>query len=326
VGGGTATAVGVGSATVTATYSPSNTSTTMTATANVTVTDPPILSLEITPTNPTVYLSTGPSQAFTATVIFTDYTRRDVTGSAQWSSSAPAVAVVSNSGGTTGRATGLKAGTSTITAGYTGTGGAFTASTTLTVADRKITAVQVTPTNPTTHLGINQAFVATAVYDSGPNATVTGNATWTSSDSTVASVGTSGAGAGVATPIKAGTTTITATFGGVPGTSVLTVDAGTLSAITITPAPLSVVVGGHQQLTATGSYTSGPDQELTNSVTWLSTDSVATVSNANGSHGLLTAVSAGSASVSARFQGVTGNLTVTVTTGVVTTPDAAVAD
>ena len=319
VGGGTATAVGTGSATVTATFTPSNSTTTLTATASVTVTDPPILSLEITPTDPTVYLSSGANQQFTATIVFTDYTTRNVTTSAQWTSSAPTVAVVSNSGGTIGRATGLKAGASTITASYTGTGGTFTATTTLTVADRQVTAVQVTPTNPTTHLGINQAFVATAVYDNGTNGTVTGSATWTSSDSTVASVGNGG----VATPIKAGTTTITATVGGVSGTSVLTVDPGTLSSIAITPAPLSVAVGGHQQLTATGTYTSGPTQDLTNSVTWLSTDAVATVSNAGGSRGLLTAVSAGSAAVSAKFQGVTGSLTVAVTASGGTTPDAA---
>jgi hypothetical protein len=190
----------------------------------------------------------------------------------------------------------------------------------LTVADRAITKVQVTPTNPTTHLGITQSFVATAVYDDGSTSTVTGSATWTSSDTTVASVtnGSAGGGgggtttAGVATPIKAGTSTITATFGGYSGTSLLTVGSGTLSSIAITPSPLSVAVGGHQQLTATGTYNDGTTQDLSGSVTWLSTDTVATVSNATGSRGLLTAVSAGSATVSAKFQGITGTLTVTV--------------
>jgi hypothetical protein len=317
VGGGTATAVGVGSATVTATYTPSNSTTALTATAAVTVTDPPVLSLEISPTAPTVYLSSGANQQFTATVIFTDYTTRNVTTSAQWTSSVATVAVVSNSGATIGRATGLKAGTSTITASYTGTGGTVTASTVLTVADRAITKVQVTPTNPTTHLGISQSFVATAVYDDGTTSTVTGSATWTSADTTVASVSNGGGGggastAGVATPIKAGTSTITATFGGYSGTSLLTVGSGTLSSIAITPSPLSVAVGGHQQLTATGTYDDGTTQDLSGNVTWLSTDTVATVSNATGSRGLLTAVSAGSATVSAKFQGITGTLTVTV--------------
>lgn len=312
VGGGTATAVGVGTATVTASYTPSNATAALTATASVTVTDPPILSLQITPTTPTVYLSSGPNQQFTATLIYTDFTTRNVTASAQWSSSTPAVAVISTSGGTVGRATGLTVGTSTITATYVGST-TVTASTTLTVSSRKLTAVQVTPTNPTAHLGINQAFVATAVYDDGSKATVTTGATWTSSDTTIATVTSGGPSSGVVTPIKAGSTTITANYGGLSGTSLLTVSAGTLSSIAITPSPLSVVVGAHQQLTATGTYSDGSTQDVTSSALWLSTDSVATVSNASGSVGLLTAVSAGSAAVSAKFQSVTGTLTVTVT-------------
>jgi trimeric autotransporter adhesin len=318
VGGGTATAVGTGDADVTATYTPPNSTTALTATASVTVTDPPIRSLEISPTTPTVYLSSGPNQQFTATVIFTDYSRRDVTATAQWTSSDPSVAVVSTSGANTGRATGLKVGTARITASYTGTGGTFTAWTDLTVTDRKLSSVEVSPTNPTTHVGITQSFVATALYDNGTRATVTGGATWTSSDNSVATVGPSGASAGVATPVKAGSATITASFGGMQGTSVLTVDSGTLSSIVITPSPLSVAVGGRQQLAATGTYTTGPDQDLTSSVTWLSTDAVATVSNATGSRGLLTAVAVGSAAVQAKFLGVTGNLTVAVTNGAVT--------
>ncbi len=326
VGGGTATAVGVGTATITATFTPANSTTALTGTATVTVTDPPVLSLEISPTLPTVYLSNGPTQQFTATVIFTDFSRRDVTASAQWTSSVPSVAVIASSGANIGRATGLAAGTTTIQASYTGTGGTVTAPTTLTVADRKVTAVQVTPTNPTAHLGINQGFVATAVYDNGTTATVTGSATWTSSDNTVATVGTSGASAGVATPIAGGKTTITATFGGMPGTTLLTVSSGTLQSIAITPAPLSIAVGGHQQLTATGTYDDQTTQDLTNNVTWLSTDVVATVSNATGSRGLLTAVSTGTAAVSARFQAVTGNLSVSVTAAGTTTADAGTTD
>ena len=307
VGGGTATGVGIGSATVTAQYT-TDTGAILSDTATLTVTDPPILSLELSPTTPSVYLSSNPNQQFTATVIYTDYTTRTVTASATWSSSAPTVAVIGTAGGTAGRATGLVAGTSTITASYAG----FSASTVLTVGDRKVTSLQVTPTNPTTYLGLNQAFVATAIYDTGSPGAVTGAATWTTSDDTVASVGTSGGSAGLASPIKKGTTTIKATYQGVSGTSVLTVSDATLSSIAITPSPLNVAVGGRQQLTATGTYSDTQTRDLTNNVTWLSSsDAVATVSNAS-PRGLLTGVSANSVTVSAKFQGVTGTLTGTI--------------
>ena len=114
----------------------------------------------------------SPNQAFVATAIFTDYSTRNVTTSASWSSSNITVAAISNSGATIGRATGLAVGTSTITATY----GGMSASTTLTVVSKKVTAIQVTPTNPTAVLGINQAFVATAVYDDSTTGAVTGAA------------------------------------------------------------------------------------------------------------------------------------------------------
>ena len=312
LGGATATGLAIGTATVSASYTENGV--TLTGTAVLTVTDPPLLSLEITPTNPTVSLL-SPNQAFVATAIFTDYSTRNVTAAATWSSSDGTVAVVSNAGGTIGRATGLKAGPSTITASY----GGMSASTTLTVVAKKVTSIQVTPTNPTAVLGINQPFVATAVYDDNTTGAVTGASTWTSSDPTVASVVTAGGTAGVATPIKAGTTTVTANYQGVSGTSVLTVSTAKLKAIAITPSPLSVVIGGHQQLTATGTWDDNSTRDITNNVTWLSSsgdaggDAIATVSNAAGSRGLFTAVSAGAVTVTAAFQGVSGTLAGTVT-------------
>jgi uncharacterized protein YjdB len=106
--------------------------------------------------------------------------------------------------------------------------------------------------------------------------------------------------------VKAGSATITATYLGKSGTSTLTVSPATLSAIAITPNPTSLAKGASQQLTATGTYSDTTTRDLTAVVTWLSSSStVAVVSNANGSRGLLTAVGAGSSSVTAALQGVT---------------------
>jgi hypothetical protein len=320
VGGGTADAVGVGKATVTASYTPSGSTTAFTASASFTVTNPTIQSFTVTPTNPTVYLSSGATQQFTATVVYSDYTTANVTTSAQWTSGTPAVADIIASGANIGRATGLTAGTSVITASYTPAGGsAVTATTTLTVAARQLTQLQVTPTNPTTHLGIDQGFVATALYDDGTTANVTTSVTWTSSTTTVATVSTGGGGpgggaAGVATPVAAGQSTITATYGGQTGSSVLTVNGSTLSSIAITPSPLTLGVGATQQLTATGTYADGTTQTFAGAVWTTPTNSdVATVSNASGSVGLLTAVGVGSTTVTATFRGVSSSPTLSVT-------------
>jgi cysteine synthase len=154
------------------------------------------------------------------------------------------------------------------------------------------------------------------VYDDGTVETVTDGATWTSSDPTVAGVAPTGTSAGVATPIAAGSTTITASYQGVSGSTLLTVSGAKLQSIAITPSPLSLAVGAHQQLTATGTWDDKSTRNITGNVTWISTaEAIGTVSNAAGSRGLFTAVSPGSVMVEAAVfpVGPQGTLTVTVT-------------
>ncbi len=290
-GGGTATAIAKGSATITATYGG------LSGTATLTVTDPPLAYVQVTPTNPSI-----PVQAttqFIATAVFTDFSTRNVTALATWSSSDTSVAVVANAGAAIGRASALAEGTATITATYQGSSGTSL----LTVAG-SVKSLAVTPTSPTTVLGLPVAFVATAILSNTTTLVVTGSASWVTSDATVATV----TAAGIVTPVKSGTVTVTATYLGQSGTSTLTVSPATLSAIAITPNPLSLTTNGSQQLTATGTYSDATTRDLTGVVTWLSSSpAVATVSNAAGSRGLLTATGVGTTTVTAAFQGVTSS-------------------
>jgi uncharacterized protein YjdB len=299
-GGGTATALATGVSTITASYSG------LSGTATLTVTDPPLSYVQVTPTNPSIPV--GATQQFTATAVFTDNSTRNVTATATWTSSKSTVAVVMNNGGTIGRASALAEGTATITATYGGMSGTSQ----LSVAG-SVQSITVTPVNPTTVIGVSVAFTATAILSNNATFPVTALASWTSSDPTVATV----TAAGDATPVKAGPTTVTATYLGQAGTSVLTVSAATLSTITITPSSpsLSLANGDGQQLTATGTYSDSSKVDLTNAATWFSSDpTVAMVSNAAGSRGLATALKAGPTKVTAVFQGVTSTAdTVTVT-------------
>jgi len=174
-----------------------------------------------------------------------------------------------------------------------------------------VKALSVTPTNPTTVLGVTLPFTATATLSNDTSLLVTASASWVTSNASVATV-TAG---GIATPAKAGSATITASYLGVSGGSVLTVSAATLSSIHITPSPVSVAKAGSAQLAATGAYSDGSSYDLTQVATWLSSSpTIATVSNASGSQGLLTALATGSTNVTAVFQGVTSTAAaVTVT-------------
>jgi hypothetical protein len=84
----------------------------------------------------------------------------------------------------------------------------------------------------------------------------------------------------------------------------------TLVSIAVTPANPSIAVGGHQQFTATGTYSDGSYQNLTNSATWTSSaTSIATINSA----GLATGVAAGNATITATYGSVHGSTTLTVT-------------
>jgi uncharacterized protein YjdB len=288
-GRGIATGIAAGSATITATYSG------LTGTAALTVTDPPLAYVQVTPTNPN--LPVQATAQFTATAVFTDNSTRNVTALSTWSSSNSGVAVLSNSGPTVGRATALAEGTTNVAATYQGSSG-----TSLLTVAAGVQSIAVTPANPTTVLGLPVVFVATAILSNNATLVVTDSASWVSSDDKVATV----TAAGIAAPVKAGSVTITASYLGKSGASTLTVSPATLSAIAITPSPITLASGASQQLTATGTFSDATTRDLTSVATWLSfASTVAVVSNANGSRGLLTAVGSGSSSVTAAFQGMT---------------------
>jgi hypothetical protein len=143
--------------------------------------------------------------------------------------------------------------------------------------------------------------------------TVTAAATWTSSDTSVATVSNAGGLRGTATPVKAGTTTVTATYQGKSGSTTLTVSAAKLLSIALSPTAATLAKGARLSFTATGTYDDGSALDLTRQATWLSSsDGVATVSNADDSRGQATGVAAGQVTLKAVFQGITGSTTLTV--------------
>jgi trimeric autotransporter adhesin len=153
--------------------------------------------------------------------------------------------------------------------------------------------------------GTTLQLTANGNYSDGTTSDITSQVTWTSSDSTVGKVSTSG----LLTSYKSGSVISTATQGSVSGTLAVTVNSAALSAISISGAA-SLGSGASEQLTAQGTYSDGTTQTLTTQVTWQSSDpTVATV----GSGGLLTSLKAGTVTVTATMNSISGNANVTVT-------------
>ena len=264
----------------------------MSAVLTISVTDRPVASVTITPSIASV--SVRGSIDLVATTQDdqgTELPGREV----RWSSGDTTIAVV-NSGG---RVTGVRAGNVTISAESEGK--SDTAAVTVTAAP--VGSVVISPAAVSLSTGQTTPLSAVA---RDPSGTVLGErqVNWTSTDDAVATVSSGGVVSGIA----AGTAGIIATVEGVADTASVTVVAVPVSAVVVSPASSSVVVGGTVQLAATPVNAQGtalPGR----TATWATGDpAVATVSNS----GLVTAVSPGTVTITATSEGKTGAATVTV--------------
>jgi len=114
-------------------------------------------------------------------------------------------------------------------------------------------------------IGVNgtSQFTAMGVFSDGSTQDLSSQATWNSSAANVALV----SNAGLATGLHIGTSTITATYQGVSGSSILTVATIQLLSISINPANPILPAHARLQLTATGTYSNGTMATLSG-VTW----------------------------------------------------------
>jgi hypothetical protein len=171
-----------------------------------------LVSISVTPSS--VSTPAGLAEQFTATGTYTD-NHTETMQSAMWQSSETTVATVSNDTGNRGLAHALAIGTATITA----CAGAVCGSATLTVLPAVLVSIEVTPANSRIVGGTQQQFRAIGTYTDNSQGNLAGQATWTSSDTGVATINASGS----ATGANQGTTTITASVGSINGSTNLTV-------------------------------------------------------------------------------------------------------
>lgn len=279
----------------------------------LTVSPAALLSLGLTPTLPSV--PRGLSSPFTATGTYSDGSTRDVTTLATWSSSDVAVATVSNASGSEGLASTLTTGTTTVTATFNGEA----ASTTLTVLAAALDRIEVTPSTTRIATGTWTRFQATGRYTDGATQDLTSQVTWSVSDVALASVSNAPSTIGRVSALGAGSVQVNATRQGITGSATLDIAPVTLTTLTIAPGAPSIPAGRSVVLSVVGTFSDGSTQDLSDLVTWSSSDtSKVTVSNAAGSEGLASALAVGTSTLSASVLGQTGSVTVTVTNALLT--------
>jgi uncharacterized protein YjdB len=171
--------------------------------------------------------------------------------------------------------------------------------------DPTLTSITVTPATPSVAVDNTQQMTATGTYNDGSTKNITSSVSWSSEDVAVAKVSNSGLVTGVAP----GTVSVTATSGTISGSTSVTITVANLRSIAITPSSASITASQTQQFTATGTLDNGSTVDITDAVTWSSSNtSVATID----SSGLATAQGTGTTSIVATSGSVTGN-TVTLT-------------
>jgi uncharacterized protein YjdB len=199
---GLATAANVGSSTITASFGGKSNNTTMTVTAAT------LSYITIAPLNPSIPV--GVTQQFTATGHFSDSSTQDLTASATWTSSNPAIATISS----TGLATGIASSATAVT--IRATVGAVTSTAALTVNPATLSSIAVTPQPiATIAVGSSLQLTATGTYSDGSQFNITSSVSWSTASARKVTI-TSG---GLATRLKNGAVNINATKSGITGTT-----------------------------------------------------------------------------------------------------------
>lgn len=299
VEGGKITAVCAGTVTITATYNGYR------ATTTVTVNNTMGYGLVMSKSSLSVHV--GSTEELS--VHYVTYTngvetsRTDVTSSATWKSSYTSILTVSG-----GTVTGVSKGQAVVTASYR----SYSTSCTVTVTENMTYDYQLTPTSTSLVNGRTTKFtVVKRTFTNGTQTNgqdVSSTFIWTSSNTEVVTVDNKG----IVTGVGKGTATITAKYGETTLTGTVTVTPAYTYELVLNRTSMSMAKGATGTIVATyKTYADGVLESSTNvtsSATWSSSStSVATVSG-----GTVTGKGAGTATITATYNGKSATCSVTV--------------
>ncbi|QXB55575.1 Ig-like domain-containing protein [Aeromonas sp. FDAARGOS 1415] len=273
-------------------------------TVTLVVTNATIDSIQIVLNGGSGTLAKGSSVQFKAQAVLSDGSTLDISNQAAWFSSDQTKVTINAQG----LATGVAAGSSTISASLNGV---TSAGTLLTVTNATISQIQIAPPSLSLAKGTKGKLTAAATYSDGTTQDVSSQVVWNSSNIAVATINLSGE----VSAVSNGSATLTASQSGVSSNGVsLTVTNASVSQIDLSATASTLAAGTKTQLTAIATYSDGSSQDITGLVSWSSSDSgVATVDT----NGQVTAVAPGTATITGSFGGQTSILTITVTAATV---------
>lgn len=294
------------------TYSPGVTQICLTyldkqACTSLTVTAAESEKLVITPVDSRVPL--GIEGQYIATAYYTDGHTADVTKLATWQTSDTNIAAIETSGLNGGYTISKSLGQTNVSASFED----LTDSTSLTITDAELVSLVISPSKSTIAKGNSQSYEVIGQYSDGSYKDLTSQATWQSSDNTIAYISSPSMAFGA----KTGTAQITATVQSKQVTAKLTVTTAEITRIAVTPTSLSIAKGHSGQLSVTAYYTDSTSADVTQTASWQSADSsIAAVPATGASGGLVSGLEPGQTTVTATYSGMKGDALITVTEAV----------
>jgi hypothetical protein len=321
---GLATALAAGQSSITFTLqSVTSSPATMTVPSGVTLT-----SITIDGADPITLFASGAfsTTQLTATATYSDGSTIDPASGVTWSLDPTSATNVVSVNATTGLVTAIGVGTAIVDV----SDGSFTDTITVQVTAVTLSSITVSSTTPSVPLSLTTQYTAAGSFSDGSTADITDQVTWTVQNPAIASVSNSSGTQGLVTPLATGSTTVVATLSGVTGSASLTVTPATLVSIALTPAGTATLpLGFNEQFFASATFTDGNVFDVTTQATWTSdTITVATVSNATGSKGVVAALATGTTNIRASIGSISSPstlLTVDVATlvSITVTPSSA---
>lgn len=252
----------------------------------VEVTQPELTGIAIDPRTKSV--AAGFDIQLSAWGLYTDKKPRDITSFVNWHSSDDQTLTFSENG----LAKGLKTGTTNIQASF---GGFDSPQLPVEVTEAKLQSISITPNTFSLPLGTEKKLVVTGHFSDGSVADITQDITWEHGERSNVRIQN-----GVFFATELGEVSLTAKYeNNQSASATITVTDAVVTEITVSPSSASIAKGTTQEFTATALYTDGETKNVTNEVTWESSDYRVLTINTNKASGK----EIGQASVTAIFNG-----------------------
>ncbi len=244
----------------------------------------------------------GVEVRFFATGIFSDGSQQDFTNKVVWRSNDESIAIIENAPESSGIVHTLQAGTVLIKSAYQG----LSAETTLDVSAPVISQLEIQPSVLELAKGTQAEIQVMGIFSDGSKLDLTDFSNFTTSDSSANILNDINTFVYAAT---IGSATITALYKNISAELPVTITNAVLVKLEVSTEQVQIPVTLSSQINATGIFSDGSKQNLTQVVSWWSSnDNIAIISNTDLSAGIMQGISTGSVLIGATIDGLSDTI------------------